>query len=51
RGTGLGLAIVKHITLAHHGSADVESAPGEGACFHLRLPDAENTPSGNTASS
>jgi two-component system phosphate regulon sensor histidine kinase PhoR len=37
-GTGLGLAIVKHITQAHKGSVSVESAPGRGSTFTIRLP-------------
>jgi len=37
-GTGLGLAIVKHIAIAHHGSVAVESVPGQGSTFVLRLP-------------
>ena len=37
-GTGLGLAIVKHIVLAHGGQISVESAPGRGATFRMRLP-------------
>jgi two-component system phosphate regulon sensor histidine kinase PhoR len=37
-GTGLGLAIVKHIALAHGGSASVESIPGQGSVFTLRIP-------------
>lgn len=37
-GTGLGLSIVKNIVLAHGGSVAVESTPGEGACFIVRLP-------------
>jgi len=37
-GTGLGLAIVKHIAIAHHGSVSVESVPGQGSTFVLRLP-------------
>jgi two-component system phosphate regulon sensor histidine kinase PhoR len=37
-GTGLGLSIVKHIAQAHGGQAAVESQPGRGATFRLRLP-------------
>jgi signal transduction histidine kinase len=37
-GRGLGLAIVKAIVAAHGGSVAVEGAPGEGACFVVRLP-------------
>lgn len=37
-GTGLGLAIVKHIVLAHEGSVTVESRPGRGSTFTMRLP-------------
>ncbi len=39
-GTGLGLAIVKHIALAHRGSVVVESTPGQGSTFTLRIPSA-----------
>ncbi len=37
-GTGLGLAIVKHIALAHEGNVAVESRPGHGSTFTMRLP-------------
>jgi two-component system phosphate regulon sensor histidine kinase PhoR len=37
-GTGLGLAIVKHIVLAHSGTVSVDSRPGRGATFTMRLP-------------
>ena len=37
-GTGLGLFLSRSFAEAHGGSLDVESAPGEGAVFVLRLP-------------
>jgi len=37
-GTGLGLFIVKAIVDKHHGSVEVESRPGEGTRFRVRLP-------------
>jgi two-component system phosphate regulon sensor histidine kinase PhoR len=37
-GVGLGLAIVKHIARAHEGTVGVESRPGHGATFTIRLP-------------
>jgi two-component system, OmpR family, phosphate regulon sensor histidine kinase PhoR len=40
-GTGLGLSIVRHIVLLHQGTVDVESEPGQGACFTITLPTAE----------
>lgn len=36
-GTGLGLALVKHILARHRGRLAVESEPGEGAVFTVRL--------------
>ena len=38
KGSGLGLSIVRHITEAHGGSVTVESEPGRGSVFALRLP-------------
>lgn len=37
-GTGLGLAIVRQAAEAHGGSVEVESSPGAGATFSIRLP-------------
>ncbi|HEY3956752.1 MAG TPA: ATP-binding protein [Streptosporangiaceae bacterium] len=37
-GAGLGLAIAAALTAAHGGEITVDTAPGRGASFHLRLP-------------
>ena len=37
-GTGLGLAIVKHVLLRHRAELEVESIPGRGSSFSVRLP-------------
>lgn len=37
-GAGLGLAIARQLVLAHGGAIDVQSAPGEGTIFTIRLP-------------
>jgi two-component system phosphate regulon sensor histidine kinase PhoR len=37
-GTGLGLALVKHILNRHRGRMVIESTPGAGATFSVRLP-------------
>ena len=37
-GTGLGLAIVKHIASRHQAQLIIESTPGKGSTFILRLP-------------
>jgi signal transduction histidine kinase len=37
-GAGLGLTIVQHIVQAHGGGVAVESAPGSGSTFRIRLP-------------
>ncbi|HZQ76334.1 MAG TPA: ATP-binding protein [Acidimicrobiia bacterium] len=42
-GTGMGLAIVKGIVLAHGGRIRVDSTPGGGATFVVRLPVAPET--------
>jgi PAS domain S-box-containing protein len=38
KGTGLGLAVVRRVADAHKGSATIETTPGGGATFVLRLP-------------
>lgn len=38
RGTGLGLTIVKQIIAEHGGKVEVESEPGQGTAFRIRLP-------------
>jgi len=40
-GTGLGLAIVRQAAETHGGTVEVESAPGRGALFRVRLPGEE----------
>jgi len=38
KGSGLGLSIVQHIVHAHGGEIVVDSAPGRGSTFSIRLP-------------
>ncbi len=50
-GTGLGLAVVSQITENHRGSIRLESAPGEGSTFYVRLalrPERANPEPGST---
>lgn len=37
-GTGIGLTIAKSIVIAHGGTINVESKPGEGSCFSVSIP-------------
>jgi signal transduction histidine kinase len=37
RGAGLGLSLVQHIVTAHKGTLHVDSRPGEGSTFTIRL--------------
>ena len=37
-GTGLGLAIVKHVLIRHQAELVIDSAPGQGSRFTVRLP-------------
>jgi signal transduction histidine kinase len=41
RGLGLGLSLVRAIVQAHGGTVAVESSPGQGARFEVRLPGSE----------
>jgi signal transduction histidine kinase len=42
-GAGLGLSVVNRIVTAHCGQIEVESTPGEGSTFRVRLPLAPRT--------
>jgi signal transduction histidine kinase len=38
QGLGLGLSFVAWIVKAHNGKIEVDSAPGRGTCFTIKLP-------------
>lgn len=42
-GTGLGLAIARGVARAHGGDIDLNSRPGEGTCFRLVVPLADDS--------
>jgi two-component system sensor histidine kinase BaeS len=41
-GTGIGLAVVKELASAHGGSVTLDSPPGGGARFTVRIPSADS---------
>jgi signal transduction histidine kinase/HAMP domain-containing protein/ActR/RegA family two-component response regulator len=48
-GTGLGLSIVKSLVELHHGQIEVDSQPGQGTTFRVRLPAAVQRPESSQA--
>jgi signal transduction histidine kinase len=48
KGSGLGLSLVRHISEAHGGAIEVDSAPGTGSKFTLVLP-MTSAPNSNTS--
>lgn len=48
-GTGLGLAIVKHVLIRHQAELGIESRPGVGSTFTVRLPAKRVAPLRETA--
>jgi two-component system heavy metal sensor histidine kinase CusS len=44
-GLGLGLSLAREIARAHHGTIEIESSPGRGCVFAVRLPLAPDLPS------
>jgi len=48
-GVGLGLSIGRWITEVHSGTIEVQSTPGRGSVFQIRLPISSSSPSPNNA--
>jgi signal transduction histidine kinase/DNA-binding response OmpR family regulator len=50
-GSGIGLALVRSLVEMHHGTIDVDSAPGQGTTVRVSLPAAHAGPSASAADS
>jgi len=47
-GTGLGLALARHFVELHGGTIGVDTVPGQGSVFTIRLPTRRTTSAGGT---
>ena len=45
-GLGLGLTLVRHIVEAHYGTIEIETTPGQGSTFTVKLPKYKNLKQG-----
>lgn len=48
-GTGIGLSLAMALVKLHNGTITVQSKPGEGSCFSVRIPQQETVPKDHSA--